>query len=329
MTSGRPARLVFFGSDEIALPALEAIRKELAGTVEIVAVFSQPDRPSGRGKTVKPNAISAWATERGITLYRPEKLGEDTPAILTGLGCDIALVMAYGHILKRALLDTPPAGFFNLHGSLLPKFRGATPVEGAIVAGESVTGISLQRVVAKLDAGDVVDSESFPLTHVATTESVRAQLALASVSVVLRSLPAILEGRATFRPQDESLVSHTRKIRREDSDIDFSASAADLAARVRALNPWPGVTVALGDLTLKIGLAEPAPEAIVPPAASPGTVLGPDKRGLLVATGAGALRLLELQRPGGKMLPVPAFLAGYPIETGTLLPSRPMAPLVR
>jgi methionyl-tRNA formyltransferase len=328
MSLGRPARLVFFGSDEIALPALEAIRTGLAGSMEIVAVFSQPDRPTGRGQKVQPNAISAWAQERGILLFRPEKLDEHTPAILQGLCCDIALVMAYGHILKRALLDTPPLGFYNLHGSLLPKFRGATPVEGAIVAGESVTGVSLQRVVAKLDAGDVVDAESFTLTREDTTASVRDRLAQLSVPLALRALPAIISGRATFTSQDEALVSHTRKIHREDAVFDFSATAFELETRTRALNPWPGVTVPFGEIVLKVGRAESAPETIRPADAAPGTVLGADKRGLLVATGEGVLRLTELQRPGGKMLPAPAFLAGCPIPVGTVFESRPMAPLV-
>ena len=236
--------------------------------------------------------------------------------------------MAYGHILKRALLETPALGFYNLHGSLLPKFRGATPVEGAIVAGESVTGVSLQRVVARLDAGDVVDAESFPLTRDDTTGAVRGRIAAASVPLVLRALPAIIEGRATFAPQDESLVSHTRKIHRDDSAFDFAAPAGELAARTRALNPWPGVTFPFAEQIFKIGLAESAPEIGPAEGAVPGTVLGTDRRGLLVVTGDGVLRLLELQRPGGKMLPAPAFLAGCPIPAGTVLESGPMAPLV-
>ncbi len=324
----RPARLVFFGSDEIALPALEAIRTGLSDRIEIVAVFSQPDRPTGRGQKVQPNAISAWALDRDIPLYRPEKLDENTPALLSGFGCDVALVMAYGHILKRALLDTPPLGFFNLHGSLLPKFRGATPVEGSIVAGEAVTGVSMQRVVAKLDAGDVVDSECFSLSDADTTTSVRERLAQASVPLVLRALPAILDGTATFSPQDDALVSHTRKIFRDDAALDFAAPARELAARTRALNPWPGVTFPLGEQAVKVGRAEVALELERPSQAAPGAVLGADKRGLLVAVGDGVLRLTELQRPGGKMLPAPAFLAGCAIPQGTVLESRPMAPLV-
>ena len=325
MISGRPARLVFFGSDEIALPALDAIRAGLNATVEITAVFSQPDRPSGRGKVVRPNAVSAWALERGIPLHRPEKLDEHTPALLRELGCDIALVMAYGHILKRALLDTPEYGFFNLHGSLLPRFRGATPIEGALVAGDPVTGVSLQRVVPKLDAGDVVDSASFPLTPTDTTESVRQRIAEASVAVVRRALPAILAGRATFAPQDDALVSHTRKISRDDAALDFHTSARELAARVRALHPWPGVTVDLDGATIKIGRADVADIDV---SAAPGTVTGRDRDALQVATGDGVLRLLELQRPGGKMLPAAAFLAGHPVPVGTVLASRPMTPLV-
>lgn len=324
-TAARPARLAFFGSDDIALPALEAIRRDLP-QVKLVAVFSQPDRPAGRGQKVQPNAISAWAETNDIPLFRPEKPDESTVAAIREQGCDLVLVMAYGHILKKALLDTPPLGFFNLHGSLLPRYRGATPIEGAIVGGDTVTGVSLQRVVPRLDAGDVVDAETFPLTDTDTTTAVRERLALASAALVRRALPRILDGTAAYAPQAESAACFTRKIRREDASLDFHAPARELAARIRALHPWPGVTVPFGDAVLKIGSADtPHGDGRT---GAPGEVIAADKHGVIVATGDGLLRLRELQRPGGKMLPAQAFLAGCPIAPGTRFPSLAMAPLI-
>jgi methionyl-tRNA formyltransferase len=323
-------RLVFFGSDEIALPVLEFIAAARPAETEVVAVVSQPDRPSGRGQKLQPNAIVLWARERGIPVFQPEKPGPETTETLRNLACDTALVMAYGHILKRDLLAVPPLGFFNIHASLLPRLRGATPIEGAIAAGLGETGVSLQRVVPRLDAGPVVDSEIIPLAPDETRYSLREKVAAAGVPLIARALPRIAAGDAAGTPQDEAQVTFTRKITREDSGVDFSAPAQQIAARVRALHPWPGVTVLSGDLMLKIGAAEcvPAPEGL-PVATVPGTILSATPAGVDIFTGEGVLRVLQLQRPGGKMLPIAAFLAGFPLHSGTVLESRLMPLLVR
>lgn len=346
-------RLVFFGSDEIALPALEYIRTAQPGGAEVVGVVSQPDRPSGRGQKLQPNATVRWARTHSIPVSQPEKPGPETTETLRALACDVVLVMAYGHILKRDLLALPPFGFFNIHASLLPRLRGATPIEGAIAGDLAETGVSLQRVVPRLDAGPVVDSEIIQLAPEETRLTLREKVAAASVPLVARALPRIAAGGAAGIPQDEVQATFTRKITREDSGVDFRASAKEIAARVRALTPWPGVTLPLGDVVLKIGSAialseansPDAPNNFVPsgslcvsggdprsrlsPLPFPGTLLSVSPVGVDILTGDGVLRLLQLQRPGGKMLPVAAFLLGYPLAAGTVFENRPMPALVR
>ncbi|MDR0535310.1 MAG: hypothetical protein LBG65_03005 [Puniceicoccales bacterium] len=350
-------RFAFFGSDEIALPALDAIlaESERGGfRCEIPLVVSQPDRPSGRGREVRANAVVRWARERGILFLQPERPGPEVTFSLREHGCDAALVMAYGCILKPDLLNGPPLGVFNLHASLLPQFRGASPIEAAITAGLSQTGVCLQRVVAKLDAGPVVDAERVELLPDETRASLREKIAAACIPLLRRTLPGIASRAVAGGPQDEAQATYARKITREDSGIDFTAPAREIAARVRALQPWPGVVLPWDEGTvLKIGsaVAESPDMWRVPgatdamhgvranacedSAAAPGTVLpdvpmasgGAFSDGLRIATGRGVLRVLQLQRPGGKMLPAAQFLLGFPIRAGHRFPSRAMPAL--
>ncbi|MDR2429744.1 MAG: methionyl-tRNA formyltransferase [Puniceicoccales bacterium] len=319
-------RIVFFGSDEIALPALEHIRAQPA--LSLTAVFSQPDRPAGRGQKTHANAIVSWAENHAIPAHQPARLDAATPAALHACGCDLALVMAYGHILKRDLLSAPPLGFFNLHASLLPGLRGATPIEGAIAEEFAQTGVTLQRIVPRLDAGPVVDAQTIPMTPDETRGTLREKITTACVPLLQRALPRIINGTATEIPQDESAATFTRKITREDSAVDFHASAREIAARVRALNPWPGVVILWEETPLKIGAATPLPFPSNTPPPAPGTLLSAGKDGIHIATGNGILRIRELQRPAGKMLPAHAFIAGFPMQPGTALASKPMPPLV-
>ncbi|MDR1497856.1 MAG: hypothetical protein LBS59_05540 [Puniceicoccales bacterium] len=321
--------LVFFGSDEIALPCLEHILAAHSTLFSLTAVFSQPDRPSGRGQKLLPNAIVSWAHRHSIPVFQPQRLDESTPDALRKLGCAAALVMAYGQLFKRPLLDTPPLGFFNLHASLLPLLRGASPIEGAIAGRFPATGVSLQRIIPRLDAGPIVDSEHIPLSPNETRASLREKIAAACLPLIDRALPRIAAADAPGAPQDETAATFTRKITREDSAADFHASAQDIAARVRALSPWPGVTFPWHNVLLKIGAATAEPFSENTPAAPPGTLLSADATGLRIATSDGTLRILELQRPAGKMLPTAAFLSGFPMQTGTVIESRPMPPLTR
>jgi len=316
-------RLVFFGSDAIALPALEYLL--WAEGVELAGVVSQPDRPAGRGRHLHKNAVSAWAVAKGVPLLQPEKPGSEEAEWLRYQRVDLALVMAYGHILRQSLLESVPHWMWNLHASLLPAFRGASPVESAIVSGAKETGVSLMRMVKKMDAGPVVGVEKVAILGSDTGPTLRARLAHACVPLLQRHLAGL--GTAAVRPveQNGALATYTRKLTKQDGQVDFTAPAAEVERRVRALAAWPGVAFEHGGQAIKIGAAAVVAEA---DSAAAGTVLRAGTTGLDVATGAGVLRLLTLQRPGGRMMEVGEFLRGYPLAAGEILPSRPMAPLI-
>ncbi len=312
-------RLVFMGSDGIALPMLERLADEGRAVVEIVGVFTQPDRPVGRGQRVVANAIKTWAMAAGVPVYQPEKFDDDARQQLAFLEPDVTLVMAYGHILRLPVIETPRLGTLNLHTSLLPRYRGASPIQTAIASGERETGVSLMRIVPALDAGPVADVERVAVGSLDTALDVEAKLAEASATLVWRNLPKLAAGSLRFHPQDESRVTFCRRLSKEDGALDFSRAAAELAARINGLFPWPTCQVMIGDTPVKFGRADTLSESAGGSAA--GSVVGADENGLLIATGSGTLRVRQLQRPGGKMLAAADFLRGFPIATGTRLPS--------
>ena len=322
----RPLRLVFLGSDAIALPLLEWLAGAGAPLAEVVGVLTQPDRAVGRGQQVQPNAIKRWALARHLPIFQPERLTPEVRAELAVLHADLALVMAYGHILRDEFIQTPRLGTLNLHTSLLPRYRGASPIQAAIASGDTQTGVTLMRIVRRLDAGPIADREAVGIGRLDTAADVEARLAAACVPLLARALPRLAEGTLAFSSQDEALATHCRKLTKEDGSLDFAAPAGTLAARINALFPWPGCSAEVLGQVVKIGLADAASHSGVP--SQPGTVLGADGEGVLVATGRGVLRLRKLQRPGGRMLGAPEFLRGFPVPAGTVLPSRPMTVLV-
>ncbi len=351
-------RLVFMGSDAIARPALDWLGGEAgplgrgSGVAKVVGVFTQPDRASGRGQQVQPNAIKLWAQARGLPVHQPEKMDAAALAQLTALQPDVTLVMAYGHLLRQPFIDTPRLGTLNLHTSLLPKYRGASPIQTATACGDRETGVTLMRMVLALDAGPVGDVERVTIEGLDTAADAEGKLSLACVPLLARVLPKLANGAQTFTPQDEAQVTYCRRLAKTDGALDFAAPAAELAARINGLFPWPSCQIELNGQPVKLGLAdavEPggicnlidykraevrpvAPDGkchvLYDTSAKPGAVLGTDADGLLVATGSGVLRLRKLQRPGGKMLPAADFLRGFPVTAGTVLLSRPMPALV-
>jgi methionyl-tRNA formyltransferase len=381
-----PLRLIFLGSDPIALPLLNWLAGEGRAMAKIVAVFTQPDRAVGRGQKIQPNAIKTWALDHGLPVHQPERLTADVQAQLAAFTPDVLLVMAYGHILREDFIATARHGTFNLHASLLPKYRGASPIQTAVACGEPETGVSLMRIVRELDAGPVADRERIAIAPHDTALDVEAKLAAASVPLLARALPRLAAGTLAFAEQDHAAATFCRRLTKDDGALDFSAPAALLAARINGLFPWPACATEVAAQPIKLGLADAVAQvadlpglagqsdgvrwsglssrrfervahstssgpragrggdnalhlgdpvsnnsgsgsqSVDPPA--PGTVLGSDGEGLLVATGAGVLRVLRLQRPGGKMLPAAEFLRGFPIATGTVLPSRPLPTLV-
>jgi len=321
----KPLRIVFLGSDSIALPLLEWLAGEGKSLAEVVAVFTQPDRPVGRGQKVAANAIKTWALARGLPVLQPEKLTEEVRLQLGALDADVALVMAYGHILKDDFIATPRLGTLNLHTSILPKYRGASPIQTAIANGETETGVTLMRVVRKLDAGPVADVERVPIQKLDTAMDVETKLASACVPLLARAVPQLRDGTLAAVAQDETQATFCRKLVRDDGALDFIAPAATLAARINGLFPWPACSIEMKGQPVKIGQAEANEAAST---AAPGTVVEADPSGLSVATGKGILRLLKLQRPGGKMLMASEFIRGFPVQLGTVFTSTPMKSLV-
>jgi methionyl-tRNA formyltransferase len=338
----KPLRIVFMGSDAIALPLLAWLAGEGNGLAEVVAVYTQPDRAVGRGQKVQANAIKAWALARGLPVYQPEKLTEETRAELAALDADVSLVMAYGHILRDAFIATPRLGTLNLHASILPKFRGASPIQTAVATGENETGVTLMRIVRKLDAGPVADVERVRIGPHDTALEIEGKLSAACVPLLARTLPKLIEGSLVFVEQDESSVTFCRKLAKEDGVLDFNQPAEAIATRVNGLFPWPACSVEIGGQAVKFGLAdvpgtgagsvEGSPGVLTAGSKSaagvPGEVIGADAEGLLVATGDGVVRVRRLQRPGGKMLAAREFLRGFPIEAGVVLASQSSRPLV-
>jgi methionyl-tRNA formyltransferase len=317
-------RIVFLGSDAIALPALEYLRS--AAGVQLVGVISQPDRPAGRGQRLHANPVAAWAREQGVALRQPAQLGPVEIEWLRTERADLAIVMAYGKILWEDFLGAPPRGVWNLHASLLPAYRGASPVEAALAMGETTTGVCLMRVVPALDAGPVADAERVEIRAMDSAVDLRERLAQACVPLLARNLAALADGSILVTPQDEALVSYTRKLTKADGHLDLSLTAVELERRVRAFQPWPGAVLDCAGELLKADAAEALPEA--PSGAKPGTVVSAGVAGVDIVTGRGLLRLLALQRPGGRMLAAAEFLRGHPIAPGTVLASEPGRPLV-
>jgi methionyl-tRNA formyltransferase len=320
-----PLRLVFLGSDAIALPLLDWLTGEGAEQARVTAVFTRPDRPAGRGQKLQANAIKAWALERGLPVFQPEKLTDNDMARLIELETDVTLVAAYGQILGDSFIAAPRLGTLNLHASLLPKYRGASPIQTAIASGESETGMALMRIVRELDAGPVADVERVPIAPLDTAADIEAKLALAGIALAARAFPLLARGELEFFEQDAAEATYCRRLTRADGGLDFTDQAAVLAARINGLFPWPGCAVDIAGQPIKVGLADtPGGQTSAPP----GTVIGADADGLLVAALDGVLRLRRLQRPGGRMLPAAEFLCGFPVAVGTYLPSQPMPVLV-
>ncbi len=312
------------GADAIALPLLRDLTSHFRDAVEICGVFAPPDKRSGRGMKLHSSEVKKWALERNVEVFQPRKIERENLDWLRRSGCELILVMAYGKILKQELLDIPALGTLNLHASLLPAFRGASPIEAAIDSGEETTGVTLMRIIPEIDAGPVFGTESVAISQTDTAPAIRERIAAATVPLMRRCLPDILAGRANFKPQDDGRATYTRQLIKEDSALDFSIPARDLSNRIRALQPWPGSSFEFEGVKIKIGKAQYLERASK---GSPGEVIGESEGALAVTTGKGILLLLELQRPGGRMMDAPEFLRGFPITRESILLGGPMRQL--
>ena len=318
-------KFAFMGSDPIALPLLVYLQRERPGGWELEVVYTQPDRRTGRGMRRQANAIKEWALGQGIEVRQPRKCGPEEEAYLASAGIEMVLVMAFGQILTRSFLAVPPRGVLNLHPSLLPRLRGPSPIHTAIAVGLEETGVSLMKIIPKLDAGPVADVEHVRILPGETAPALHARLGEACPALVGRNLEALAQSPLSFTEQDETKVTYCRIIEKSDCHLDFHGHAEELVNRIRAFQPWPGTRFPIGGMELHILEAAAEPQA--PGRAAPGTVQTDVNGNLTISCGEGALRPLRLQRPGGNPLPTDAFLRGFPIEDGLVLESRAMRPL--
>jgi methionyl-tRNA formyltransferase len=305
---------VFFGTPELAVPTLERLR---VGPHRVVGVVSQPDRPRGRGRKVSPSPVAACALAAGLPLLRPERVGEPAVvAALRELAPDLAVVVAFGQFLPKAIRELPRLGYgINAHASLLPRHRGAAPIAHAILAGDAETGISIMRVEREMDAGAVCGMKRTPISADDTTGSLEQRLAGLAAEVVAEALDAIAAGSAHWTPQDAARATFAPKLGAAEARLDPRLPAAELARRVRALAPRPGAALQLGAALLRIHAAHAEPG---PVDRAPGLVARAGAQ-LRVATGDGWLVLDRLQRPGGRALPAAELLRGFDVPDGARL----------
>jgi methionyl-tRNA formyltransferase len=293
-------KLVFAGTPEFARASLEAL---VAWGRKPVAVYTQPDRPAGRGKKLTASPVKHFALEHGIPVYQPATLRDDAAVEeLRALQPDLLVVAAYGLILPQAVLDIPTHGCINVHASILPRWRGAAPIQAAILAGDDETGISLMRMTAGLDCGPVFHVADITIGAEETAGELHDRLAALGARVLVEQLDNIVMGRLEAVEQDDSLVTYAPKIDKQDAEIDWSLPAAEIARRVRAYNPFPGAFTHDRETRLKIWRARPTDGS-----GDPGQVLQFDSDAIIVACGEGALRLDELQLPGKRRAPTHEF----------------------
>lgn len=312
-------RVLFAGTPEIALPSLHAV----AQAHEVAAVLTAPDRPAGRGRYMEASPVANCAAELGIRVLRFEKLNEAAREEVSELGAELLVCVAYGKIFGPRFLGIFPRGGVNLHPSLLPKYRGPSPISAAILAGDSVSGVSIQRLALEMDAGDVLARCEIPLDGSETAASLTQHAAELGAELLVQTLEALEGGKEQAEAQQHDQASYCSLVKKQDGVLNWNSSALELDRVARALYPWPGAFTELDGKELKIH--ETAVPADLDPSqadsrAQPGTVLGVDNRyGILVQTGDGVLALRRLQLPGRKALDWAAFLNGTPNFIGSVL----------
>lgn len=306
-------KIIFMGTPEFSVPVLEALVRE---GHEIIGVVTQPDKPKGRGKAVLMTPVKEKALEYGLPVYQPVKVREpEFIEVLKGLKPDIMVVVAFGQILPGAVLDIPPLGCVNIHASLLPKYRGAAPIQWVIIDGEKETGITTMMMDTGLDTGDMLEKTVVPIAEDETGDSLHDKLSTAGASLIISTLKKIEDGTIIRTLQTDEGTCYAKMLKKDMGNIDWTMEAAAIERLIRGLNSWPGTYTKWKGKTLKIWKAQVLEEEHE---GACGEVVHVTKDRLLVKTGKGTLSLLELQPEGKKRMAVDAFLRGYPVEEHTV-----------
>ncbi|AGE20262.1 TPA: methionyl-tRNA formyltransferase [Serratia marcescens] len=287
-------RIIFAGTPDFAARHLDAL---LSSEHQIVGVFTQPDRPAGRGNKLTPSPVKALAEQHQLPVFQPKSLRpEENQRLVADLNADVMVVVAYGLILPQAVLDMPRLGCINVHGSLLPRWRGAAPIQRSLWAGDSETGVTIMQMDVGLDTGDMMHKIACPIESSDTSASLYDKLAQLGPQGMLTTLRQMADGSATREVQDEALVTYAEKLSKEEARLDWTLSAAQLERCIRAFNPWPISYFTIDDQPVKVWQASVLAQSAN---AEPGTVVHADKQGIQVATADGILNLIQLQ-PAGK-----------------------------
>ncbi|MGF1739201.1 methionyl-tRNA formyltransferase [Photobacterium satsumensis] len=312
----KPLKIVFAGTPDFAARHLAAL---LSSEHDVIAVYTQPDRPAGRGKKLTASPVKHIALEHDIPVYQPENFKSDeAKQELAALDADIMVVVAYGLLLPQAVLDTPKLGCINVHGSILPRWRGAAPIQRSIWAGDAETGVTIMQMDIGLDTGDMLKIATLPIEPIDTSASMYEKLAEMGPVALVDCLADIADGKAVAEKQDDALANYAKKLSKEEACINWTDDAAHIERCIRAFNPWPMSYFTVAEQNVKVwqGSVEADNQG-----KAPGTVLAADKQGILVATGQGALRLTELQPPGKKAMKAQDLLNSRRewFEPGTVL----------
>lgn len=311
-----PLRVIFMGTAELACPSLAALSQW--GGSEVVSVVTQPDRPRGRKLQLQPSCVKQCAEKLGLPLQQPRTLRDDAAFdTLAALEPDLIIVAAYGQILPSAVLDLPPHGCLNVHASILPRYRGAAPIQWALLNGDNETGVTIMRMDAGLDTGDIVTEARTPIGAHDNSQTLHDRLAEMGAELLIKTVPGYVSGDIVPQPQTEEGASHARKIRKADGRMNWEAPAHELLRRIRAFTPWPGAFTELPaqeERLLKIWEAE-----VMDGDGPAGEVIVADESGIVVACGEQALRLTTVQRNGGKRMAAADFLRGCQLKPGMVL----------
>jgi methionyl-tRNA formyltransferase len=310
-------RIIFMGTPELAAASLGVLLRE--PTFEILAAVTQPDRPKGRDLKLQPSPVKQLALNARLPVLQPVKArDEQFIAELRALQPDLIAVAAFGQILPKAILDLPRWGCLNVHTSLLPKYRGASPIQSAILNGETETGVTIMKMDVGLDTGDILTQRKTPIRDEDNAATLHDRLAQLGAELLVQTIPDYVAGKIPPRPQQHGLATHVAKIKKEDGRIDWQQPARTIWNRIRAFTPWPGAFTFLP--------AQPQPQLlkvwqgeVASGQGKAGKILSADKSGIVIGCGEGALRVTNLQREGGRRMTVPEFLAGHPLKPGLIL----------